>query len=90
MILRFRKVKGSDRPFEVRGESRLIRSLLINKLRLGQFFSSYFKGPSYQDHRRLMVFADLGMNAPISKIKKLVESPVYLYVSNKSLDTCTF
>ncbi len=36
-------VKGIDRPFELRGESRLIRSEMTN-WSLGKFFLSHFKG----------------------------------------------
>jgi hypothetical protein len=37
-----RLFKGIDRPFELRGESRLIRSVMTN-WRLGYFFLSHFK-----------------------------------------------
>ena len=38
-----KKLKGIDRPFELRGESRLIRSVMIN-WSLGYFFYLILKG----------------------------------------------
>ena len=43
--------KGIDRSFELRGEIRLIRSVMTN-WRLGNFFSSHFKWPSSQDQQK--------------------------------------
>ncbi len=52
--------KGIDRSFELRGEMRLIRSVMTN-WRLGNYFLCHFKRPASQDQqktnsRRLMTF----------------------------------
>jgi hypothetical protein len=43
-------MKGMDRPFQLRGKSRLIRSVITN-WRLGNFFS-HFNWPSSQDQQK--------------------------------------
>ncbi len=48
-----RAFKGIDRPFELRGESRLIRSVITNWM-LGKFFLSHFKGSSSQDQQKTL------------------------------------
>jgi hypothetical protein len=45
------ELKGIDRSFELRGEIRLIRSVMTN-WRLGNFFLSHFKCPSSQDQQK--------------------------------------
>jgi hypothetical protein len=44
-------IKGIDRSFELRGEIRLIGSVITN-WRLGNFFLSHFKWPSSQDQQK--------------------------------------
>jgi hypothetical protein len=44
-------LKGIDRPFKLKGESRLIRSVITNWM-LRKFFSSHFKGSSSQDQQK--------------------------------------
>ncbi len=49
----FFAVKGIDRPFVLRGECRLIRSVITNWM-LGKFFLSHFKGSSSQDQQKTL------------------------------------
>jgi hypothetical protein len=55
-------IKGIDRPFELRGESRFIRSVISNWM-LRKFFLSHFKGSSSQYQQK-----NLGCRLITSKV----------------------